>query len=100
MATWVAWCHGMPRLAARCSVPAPQSMSRFTGPDDTQYAAAVRWADGATVPVPITVSRTLENARPEEYDAFEGRAVGRRQLGEIDPLGNDGPVRRRAVPLQ
>ena len=56
MMTCVASYHGTPNWLARCKVPAPQSNSTFKSATVTQWPGAVRSADGATVPLPITVS--------------------------------------------
>src|SRR2546422_711784 len=98
--TWVTSCHGRPNCARRCSAPAPQSSRIFKLPRLTQWHADVRFADGATVPVPTVTSSIALPIPSAEDDSPELNYSPRIQLVQIHARGHVAPVVGTAVPHQ
>src|SRR6266705_2316749 len=96
--TCVTSCQGRPNCAMRCNAPAPQSSRILRLPRLTQWHADVRFADGATVPVP-TVTSSIALSRPSaEDDSPELNYSSRLQLVQVYARGHVPPVVRAAVP--
>src|SRR6266540_3994174 len=96
--TWVTSCQGRPNCARRWSAPAPQSSRIFRPPRLTQWHAEVRFADGATVPVPTVTSSMPLPSPSAEDDASELNYSPRLQLVQIHAGRHLPPVVGAAVP--
>src|SRR5574341_423457 len=90
--------QGRPNWASRCRVPGPEWSNARTLPRSTQWAAAVRRAEGATVPVPTVISSTASRCPSPVHDAFELNYAAELQLVQVHPGGQPGAVVGAPVP--